>query len=68
VGDIDQRVDDIERFGRRCANGRQAMPVLELIADVAQSKRATTAMPLRVEDDVVRTYLTAARRHRARCC
>jgi hypothetical protein len=66
VGNIDQRVDDIERLGRRYAAGREAMPVLELIADVAQTKPGPDGKyHLRVEDDVVRTYLAAARRHRA---
>jgi hypothetical protein len=66
IGNIDQQVDDIERFGRQYARGRQPMPVLELIADVAQTKPGPDGKyHLRVEPDVVHSYLAAARRHRA---
>ena len=66
VGNIDQRVAEIERLGRRYAAGRQVMPVLELIAVVAQRKPGEDGLyRVRVDAGVIRSYLDAARRHRA---
>jgi len=66
VGNIDQRVAEIERLGRSYAAGRQVMPVLELIAVVAQRKPGKDGLyRVRVDAGVIRSYLDAARRHRA---
>jgi hypothetical protein len=66
VGDLDARVREIERLGAAYAHGRQPLPVLELIAVVAQSHPGSDGRyRVRVPPDVVQTYLDAARRHRA---
>jgi hypothetical protein len=66
IGDLDERVTEIEQLGRQYAGDREPLPVLELIAVVAQPRPgADGRYRVRVEDDVIRSYLDAARRHRA---
>ena len=66
VGDLDARVLEIEQMGVRYAAGRDPMPVLELIAVVAQPRPGPDGRyRVRVGSDVVQTYLDAARRHQA---
>ena len=66
VGDIDQRVREIEQLAVTYAAGREPLPVLELIAVVAQPRPgADGRYRVRIGADVVRAYLDAARRHRA---
>ena len=66
VGDLDDRVAEIEQLGRQYAGDREPLPVLELIAVVAQPRPgADGRYRVRVENEVIRSYLDAARRHRA---
>ena len=66
VGDIDKRVDEIERRSRAYRDGREVLPVLELITYVANASPGPDGdYNSRVGDDVIRHYLDAARRHRA---
>ena len=66
VGDLDQRVSEIERLGRAYAHGHRVMPVLELIAVIAQRKPGDDGrFRVRVGGDVIQSYLDAARRHGA---
>jgi hypothetical protein len=66
VGDLDTRVREIESLGMQFAGGRRPLPVLELIAVIAQPKPGPDGRyRVRAGADVVQTYLAAARRHRA---
>jgi len=66
VGDLDARIDELERRGAAYAAGREPLPVLELIAVVAQAKPGPDGRyRLRADDAVIDRYLAAARRHRA---
>ncbi len=66
TGDLDARAREIESKGKAYAAGRQVMPVLELIAVVVDSKPGADGDYNRqVSDATIRTYLAAARRHRA---
>ncbi|WP_306320337.1 MULTISPECIES: hypothetical protein [unclassified Streptomyces] len=66
TGDLDDRVKELERRGRAYADGRRVLPVLELLATVANP----TAGPdgtyrTRTPDETIRTFHEAARRHDA---
>jgi len=66
VGDIDERVTEILQVARPLAAGREVMPVLELITVVATDVPGPEGTyRRRVGDDVIQTYLDAARRHDA---
>jgi hypothetical protein len=66
VGRLDDRVAEIEKVARSYGIDRDPLPVLELIAVVVQSKPGPDGRyRVRIGDDVIRTYLGAARRHRA---
>ena len=66
IGDLDDRVAEIERRGAAYTAGREPLPVLELVAVVAQARPgADGRYRLRADDAVVSRYLAAARRHRA---
>jgi hypothetical protein len=66
VGDLDARAREIESLGAQFAAGRRPLAVLELIAVVAQPKPGPDGLyRVRVGADVIQTYLSAARRHRA---
>jgi hypothetical protein len=66
VGDLDARVRELERLGVAYAVGRPVLPVLELIAVVVQPFAGRDGRyRVRIDQAVVRTYLDAARRHRA---
>jgi hypothetical protein len=67
VGDIDERIREIERAGRSyTAGGREVLPVLELITVVAHARPgASGRYSGRIDDAVIGEYLAAARRHRA---
>jgi len=65
-GDLDGRVDEIERLAVQYAAGRTPLPVLELIAVVVQPRPGRDGTyRVRIGPDVVDAYLAAARRHRA---
>ena len=66
TGDLDARVREIQTRGKAYAGGRQVMPVLELITVVVDSRPGADGDYNRqVSDATIRTYLAAARRHRA---
>ena len=66
IGRIDDRVNEIEKLGRQYRAGREVLPVLELIADVAQHFPGDDGMyRVRMGDGVIAGYLAAARRHHA---
>lgn len=66
VGDIDERVAEIEQVAQPFAGGREIMPVLELIAVVAHPAPGSDGTyRQRIGDDVIQRYLDAARRHDA---
>ena len=66
VGDLDDRVAEIEKVARNYRAGREVLPVLELIAVVVQRYPGRDGLyRTPIGDDVIRRYLDAARRHRA---
>jgi len=66
IGRIDDRVNEIEKLGRQYRAGREVLPVLELIAVVAQHfPGGDGEYRVRMGDDVVAGYVAAARRHHA---
>jgi hypothetical protein len=66
IGDLDARVRELERLGSAYAAGRVLLPVLELIAVVAQPRPGPDRLyRVRINPTVIRTHLDAARRHRA---
>ena len=66
VGNIDKRVDEIERRATAYRDGREVLPVLELITYVVNASPGPDGdYNSRVDDAVIRRYLAAARRHRA---
>jgi hypothetical protein len=66
IGRLDDRVAEIERLGRQYPAGREALPVLELIAVVVQAHPGADGLYReRTADGVVAEHLAAARRHRA---
>ena len=66
VGDLDDRVAEIEKLARSYRAGREVLPVLELIAVVVQRYPGDDGdYRVRLGDDVIAQYLAAARRHHA---
>jgi hypothetical protein len=66
VGDLDQRVREIERRARAYDGDRQVLPVLELITVIANATPGADGdYNSQVGDATIRRYLAAARRHRA---
>jgi hypothetical protein len=66
VGILDERVAEIEKVARSYRAGREALPVLELIAVVVQRYPGRDGLyRVPIGDDVIRRYLDAARRHKA---
>jgi hypothetical protein len=67
IGNLDARVREIERTGRRyTTDGRTLLPVLELITVIVQGKPGRDGLyRSRIEDAQIARYLAAARRHKA---
>lgn len=66
TGDLDDRVSEIERRGRAYADGRTVLPVLELLAVVANASPGPDGMyRSRTSDSTIRTFHKAARDHKA---
>lgn len=66
TGDLDARVREIQTRSKAYAGGRPVLPVLELITVIVDSKPGADGDYNRqVSDATIRTYLAAARRHRA---
>lgn len=66
VGDLDARVRELERRGTAFADGRALLPVLELVAVIADPFPGNAGSYSRqVGDATIKRYLAAARRHKA---
>jgi hypothetical protein len=66
VGDLDARVRELERRGTAFADGRALLPVLELVAVIADPFPGEDGSYSRqVGDATIKRYLAAARRHKA---
>ncbi|MEO5745710.1 MAG: hypothetical protein ABIQ53_14130 [Terracoccus sp.] len=63
IGSLDERAKELVRVGKPYADGRQVMPVLELIATIVQPQPGRDGKwRSRVSPQVVDDYLAAARR------
>ncbi len=66
IGNIDDRMKEIETQGAAYVGDRKLLPVMELIAVTVHDKPGADGLyRTRVSDDVIRTWLDAARRHKA---
>lgn len=66
TGDLDQRVRELQRRARPYAQGREVLPVLEVIASIVHAEPgADGRYRSRLRDAQIARYLRAARRHRA---
>jgi len=64
IGDLDERVVEMQERGEEYAGGREVMPVLELIATIVHAVPGQDGMyRTHQPDEVVQDYLEAARRH-----
>lgn len=64
IGDLDERVEEMQERGAEYADGRELLPVLELIATVVHPTPQSDGMyRTRTPDEVVQDHLDAARRH-----
>lgn len=63
IGNLGDRAREIEKVAQPYAAGREILPVLELIATVVQGSPGRDGMyRVRESDDVIATYLAAARK------
>lgn len=66
TGDLDQRVREIERRGQRYRQGRELLPVLEVITTIVNATPGPDGKyRSRISDKEIARYHRAARRHRA---
>jgi hypothetical protein len=66
TGDPDQRVEELIRLAKAYAQGRQVLPVLEVIACVVQGSPGLSGLyRSHTPNAVIQTYLDVARRHNA---
>lgn len=66
TGDLDQRIDELERRARPYRRAREVLPVVEVIATIVQAAPGRDgAYRTRLSDAKIERYLKAARRHRA---
>ena len=66
IGNLDKRVDELERLAKPYGGKREVLPVLEIIATIVQaSPGADGKYRTRLSDPEIRRYLKAARAHRA---
>lgn len=66
IGDIDERVQELQERGQEYLAGREMMPVMELIAVIAQPRPGDDGQyRARVNDAVVDSWLATAREHDA---
>lgn len=65
IGNIDERMEEIERTGADFARGRKVLPVMELIAVTAHARpMSDNTYRKRVADDVIASWLATARKHK----
>lgn len=66
VGNLDDRVTEMEKRAQPYAKGRTIMPILELITTVVHDTPGRDGLyRSRIDDSVIKTHLAAARRHKA---
>ena len=66
TGDIDERLEEIERVGADYLRGRKLLPVMELIAVTVHSEPGGDGLyRSRVKDEIVESWLETAREHEA---
>jgi hypothetical protein len=66
TGPLDQRVREMERRAKPYADGREILPVLEVITTIVQASPGRDGTyRTRLPDDQIKTYLTAARKRDA---
>lgn len=66
TGELDQRVRELERRSRPYADGRQVLPLLEVITTIVHDQPGGDhKFRSRLPDDQIERYLRAARAHRA---
>jgi hypothetical protein len=66
TGPLDSRVLELEKRAKPYADGREILPVLEVIATVVQGRAGRDGKyRVRLTDDKIRTYYEAARKHKA---
>src|SRR5690606_5394147 len=64
IGDLDEKVDELEERGEEYAGGRPILPVLELIATVVHPTPGPDGMfRTYIPESVIQDHLDAARRH-----
>lgn len=64
IGDLDERVEEMEERGAEYAGGRDLLPVLELIATVVHASPGPDGMyRTYIPESVIQDHLDAARRH-----
>ncbi len=64
IGDLDERVVEMEERGQEYAGGRELLPVLELIATVVHASPGDDGMyRTYIPESVIQDHLDAARRH-----
>ncbi|UNO44397.1 hypothetical protein KGS77_33365 [Streptomyces sp. MST-110588] len=66
IGDPDRRAAETEKLAQRYAQGREPLPVLELLATVANATAGPDGLyRTRTSSRTIRRYLRTARKHRA---
>ena len=66
VGDLDDRIQELEKRAGAFASGRKPQPVLELLTTIVQGSAGRDGKwRSRLSDTVIQAHLDAARRHRA---
>lgn len=66
TGDLDERMVEIEEAGKDFVGERKLMPVMELIAVTVHGQPGADGMyRTRASDEVIQSWLDAARRHKA---
>ncbi len=66
IGDLDDRLVELEKRARAFASGRKPQPVLELLTTIVQGSAGRDGKwRTRLSDKVIQQHLDAARRHKA---
>jgi len=66
IGDVDDRVRELERKAKPYGGQREVLPVLEIITTIVQPRPGKDGQyRSRIPDEEIDRYLAAARRHRA---
>ncbi|GAA1393454.1 hypothetical protein [Luteococcus peritonei] len=66
IGDLDERVIEMEKRAAPYAKGRKIMPIMELIATTVHGSAGKDGMyRSRTDDAVIQEWLTVARKHKA---